>query len=188
MHLGTLNLIERNASIFPNTEPETLRRGGIFRGDILMKTNRIKEFMVRDHDRLFRTLKDFRQTKDKDPARAWELLLEFKSGLLGHITWEEEILFPSIECRTDMHIPGPFIRTRTEHQQIRGFLEKLTDRIVQRGEEAEELGKNLINLLILHCEEEEKILFPWIEMTLNEADQEDALNKIGHSAVMKKDR
>lgn len=153
-----------------------------------MKTNIIKEFVIRDHDRLLRTLKDFQQIKDKDPARAWELLLEFRTGLLRHIAWEEEILFPSIECRTDMHIPGPSIRTRTEHQQIRGFLEKLTDQIVQRREDAEELGKNLINLLILHYEEEEKILYPWIEMTLNEADQEDALNKMGHSAVMKKDK
>lgn len=153
-----------------------------------MKTNKIKEFMIRDHDRLDRTLKDFQQIKNKDPAQAWELFLEFKTGLLRHIAWEEEILFPSIECRTDMHMPGPSIRMRTEHQQIRGFLEKITDRIVQKRENAEELGKNMISLLILHCEEEETILYPWIEMTLNEADQEDALNKIGHSAVMKKNK
>lgn len=82
-----------------------------------MRTNKIKDRMLRDHDRLNQALKELQRMKNKDPARARELFLEFKSSLLGPIAWEEEILFPLIECHTDMHIPGPAIRVRVQHQQ-----------------------------------------------------------------------
>lgn len=66
-----------------------------------MRTNKIKDRLLREHDRLNQGLKELQQIKNKDPARARELFLEFKSGLLRHIAWEEEILFPLIECRTE---------------------------------------------------------------------------------------
>lgn len=145
-----------------------------------MRTNRIKDHMIRDHDQLNRALEEFQQIKNKDPAEAWELFLEFKIGLLRHIAWEEEILFPLIECRTDMHMPGPTALVRIQHQQIKALLEQITDQIIRREESTENLEKSLIDLLTIHSEEEEKILYPWIEMTLTEADQEAALNQMDH--------
>lgn len=143
-----------------------------------MRTNKIKDRLLREHDRLNQVLKELQQIKNKDPARAWELFLEFKSGLLRHIAWKEEILFPLIECRTDMHMPGPAIRVRVEHQQIKERLEQITDQIVRSREGIEYSEASLINLLTIHSDEEEKILYPWIEMTLTEADQDAALDQM----------
>jgi len=121
-----------------------------------MRTNRIKDRMVRDHDRLNWALKEFPQIKNTDPEPAWKLFLEFKTGLLRHIPWEEEILFPLIEYRTDMHMPAPTVRVRVQHQQIKALLEQITDQIIRREESAENLEKSLINLLTIHSGEEEK--------------------------------
>jgi hypothetical protein len=142
---------------------------------------RIKEFMIQDHDRLDRVLREFARAGNLDPARRLELFHEFQAGLQRQMAWEEEVLFPLIECHTGMHMPNPSTRARLLHQQIRALLEKLSGQIRQEGK-TEESEKALFDLLALHSGEEERVLCPWIATCLDGKAQEEALDKMRHPA------
>jgi len=60
-----------------------------------------------DHDRLDEIFEGFKKLKDDDIDAAGKLFLEFKTGLLQHINWEEDILFPVFEQKTGIHDTGP---------------------------------------------------------------------------------
>lgn len=136
----------------------------------------IKDFMTHDHDRLEKLLKDF-LTVSQDIVRARELIHEFKTGILRQMDWEEEILFPMIEHRTGMHMPGPTVLVKTQHQQIKSLLEKLSVQIDKEGS-AEGFLKELVDLLALHSREEQRILYPWIDVSLPKEDREEALKEM----------
>jgi iron-sulfur cluster repair protein YtfE (RIC family) len=138
---------------------------------------KIKDFMTHDHDRLERLLKDFLGEKDQDISRARGLIDEFKTGILKHIAWEEEILFPMIEHRTGMHMPGPTVLVQPQHQQIKSLLEKISVQIEKEGS-IEGTLKELVDLLLLHNREEERILYPWIDVSLDKEDREEALKEM----------
>ena len=64
--------------------------------------NTVLEFMGKDHDRLDKIFKEFREVKTNDRAKLIPLFHDFKTGLQRHIVWEEEILFPVFEDETGM--------------------------------------------------------------------------------------
>ncbi|HZR45825.1 MAG TPA: hemerythrin domain-containing protein [Candidatus Manganitrophaceae bacterium] len=141
---------------------------------------KIKDFMTEDHARLDQALHDLMIAGD-DPARQIDLFHLFRAGVERHMAWEEEILFPCIERRSGMHMPGPSSLVKFQHQQIKALLEKLSIQLTRRDQEAEESQKALSLLLARHGEEEEKVLYPWINLCLCEADREEALEKLQRS-------
>jgi iron-sulfur cluster repair protein YtfE (RIC family) len=149
-------------------------------------TTEIKTFMTADHKRLDKMLEEFQRLKKTDPTVARTLFHEFKIGIDRHFAWEEEILFPMIESRTGLHMPGPATITRAAHQQIKKLLEEIYDQVVNKGKWAEELENRLVEMLLSHGKEEEKILYPWIEQSLGQAEREEALDKIEHPCAEKK--
>lgn len=138
---------------------------------------KIKEYMEQDHDRLERILTAFFEARDQNVVRARKLFHEFKSGVEKHMAWEEEILFPAIERRTGMHMPGPAVLVRFQHQHIRTLFEKISAQIEKEGVTAEEI-KELLDLLVLHHQEEERILYPWIDLSLDKEEREAALEQM----------
>jgi len=144
---------------------------------------KINEFMAEDHKRLDDLLRNFQRTKSQDQSRARELFHEFRILLLRHLHWEEQILLPTIEARQCMHMPGPSTITRLEHQQIKELLETAYDHVVRQQRWADPLEKQLVEMLEAHTKEEERILYPWIDLSLSEEEKEEALEKMKHSAA-----
>lgn len=139
---------------------------------------KILDVMTEDHDRLDRILRDFQRAGKEDPRRSRNLFQEFKTGLQRHLSWEEEILFPLIERRTGMHLPGPSTAMHAEHQQIKTLLQEADDALTGRTANADASVRALMDLLFVHGEREEKVLYPWIDMTLTELEKEEALDKM----------
>lgn len=140
---------------------------------------KILDFMSEDHDRLDRILRGFQQAREKvDLSRARNLFQEFNAGFQQHLDWEEEILFPLIERRTGMHLPGPSTAMHVEHQQIKALLKQIEDAMGKKTAGAEESIQALAEMLTVHVKREEKVLYPWIDMTLTELEREEALNKM----------
>ncbi len=138
----------------------------------------ILEFMGEDHDRLDKTFEEFRKIRVNNIAQAALLFHEFKTGLLRHIVWEEEILFPIFEEKTGMHDSGPTAVMRMEHRKIQEFLESINNKIGNGDGDIESLEISLIGVLTEHNIKEEKILYPWIDQEASDQDKKEAFTKM----------
>jgi len=141
----------------------------------------IKDFMIQDHQRLDQALEGFVGISTNDPTLKMELFHRVRAVLERHMAWEEEILFPCIERRSGMHMPGPSALVQFQHQRIKALLEKLSIQIANKEKEVDESQKELIALLTLHAEEEKRVLYPWIDLCLCEEDREKVLEKMKQS-------
>jgi regulator of cell morphogenesis and NO signaling len=133
----------------------------------------IFEFMSVDHDRLDEIFDGFKKLSEDDIDGARKLFPEFKTGLLQHIVWEEEILFPTFEEKTGMHDTGPTAVMRMEHGHIKNFLEEIGEKVLAgelQGIDKAETG--LLEVLGPHNEKEENILYPAIDNLTSEQEKE----------------
>ena len=140
--------------------------------------NAITNFMGQDHDRLEGLVTEFQATKGSDLGKAKDFFSEFKRGLQRHIVWEEEILFPLFEHRTGMEDRGPTAVMRTEHRQIKDFLEQIHDRIAKGETNTDEFERGLLTVLSAHNQKEETILYPWIDQSLSELEAKETLARM----------
>ncbi len=138
----------------------------------------IADFMGQDHDRLDGIFSEFQAVKGSDLGKAKHFFSEFKRGLQRHIVWEEEILFPLFEHRTGMEDRGPTAVMRTEHRQIKDFLEQIHDRIVKGETNTDEFERGLLTVLSAHNKKEETILYPWIDQSLSEEEVDETLTRM----------
>ncbi len=125
-----------------------------------------------DHDRLDELFKNFQHWKRADFAKAKEIFKQFKFGLQRHIVWEEEILFPFFEEKNGMHNQGPTEVMRLEHRLIKKHLEAIHDKVKAGSPETDDDELHLLNTLTMHNEKEERILYPAIDRTMNDAERE----------------
>jgi regulator of cell morphogenesis and NO signaling len=128
----------------------------------------ILEFMSKDHDRLDGIFSAFQKTKAENLSQAKTLFANFESGLRRHIVWEEKILFPAFEEKTGMKNTGPTVSMRIEHLKIKEFLDQISQKLQYINIHTGDVEENLINVLKLHNDKEEKILYPWIDQSLGE--------------------
>lgn len=149
--------------------------------------NGVLDFMGQDHDRLDKIFADFKR-RHTDLFIAKLLFHDFKTGLQRHIVWEEEILFPLFEDKMNMHDTGPTVVMRMEHLQIKEFLEKIHGKIA-KGEVngIKELENELLEVLKVHNDKEESILYPWIDEALNEQEREEVFKKMNSLSADKYD-
>ena len=139
----------------------------------------ILEFMSVDHDRLDNIFEEFKALKHNDIDTAKTLFLDFKTGLQQHIAWEEDILFPIFEQGTGMRDTGPTAVMRTEHRQIKHFLEEIGEKVLTgalEGIDEAEIG--LLEVLGSHNQKEENILYPAIDNLTSEPEKEKAIEKM----------
>ena len=144
-----------------------------------MSSNKVLEFMEKDHDRLDKIFEEFRKTKDTSMPKARTMFHDFKTGLQRHIVWEEEILFPIFEKETGMRDSGPTSVMRLEHRQIKGFLEEIHKKVVEGNADGiDELEDGLLEVLKGHNYKEENVLYPWIDKETNEQERTKAFLKM----------
>ena len=122
----------------------------------------INQHYTEDHVRLDELFQQFQTQKATNRDKAATAFGEFKSGLERHIVWEEEILFPSFENKFG-HLGGPISVMRWEHQEIRKYLDAISEKLALEDwqTESEELGLN--SVLFPHNHKEESILYPMID-------------------------
>ncbi len=130
-----------------------------------MNEQTITSYYETDHDRLDDLLKQFRQLKRTDYAKAKPFFREFKFGLQRHIIWEEEVLFPLFEEKTG-NMNGPTNVMRAEHRQIGKVLEMIHDKVRQQNPDSDQEEEMLMNLLMMHNQKEENILYPSIDRAI----------------------
>lgn len=133
-----------------------------------MNEKKITDYYEADHDRLDEIFKTFQQLKRQDMPKARELFKEFRSGLLRHIIWEEEILFPLFEQKTGMTHAGPTEVMRMEHSVIKKHLEAILKKVSVNDPGTDEDEQLMLNTLVAHNQKEEQILYPAIDRYLNE--------------------
>lgn len=139
----------------------------------------IFEFMSIDHDRLDAIFGDFKNLKRSDPSGAMKLFLDFKAGLQTHIAWEEDILFPIFERGTGMNEAGPTAIMRMEHRQIKDFLGKIDQIILDAGlKGGDEAEISLLQVLEAHNQKEENILYPAIDNLTSVQEKEQAITRM----------
>jgi hemerythrin-like domain-containing protein len=129
----------------------------------------INNCLTEDHGRLDNLLEGVQEWKPKDLAKAKELLGAFGSALRRHLQWEETILFPLFEQMT-----GQAGVTRTllgEHQEIRQWLEALTEKLEQNDTGSGYEEKMLVEELGGHNAREEYALYPELDKLLSEEEK-----------------
>ena len=85
----------------------------------------ISTYYETDHDRLEELFKKFQEFKRTDFPKAKAFFKEFKFGLQRHILWEEEILSPLFEQKSELMHGGPTEVMRSEHRIIGKYLEAI---------------------------------------------------------------
>ena len=160
----------------------------------------IAQFMSQDHERLDAIFADFHN--EPDGGRAKKLFSRFESGLRAHIGWEEDMLFPPFEERTGMRDSGPTVVMRVEHQQIKELLQSIREGIEGRTRQISmyvpETGrqqtvtvkekadrrtvkasaKRLVDVLLAHNDKEERMLYAWVNRTLEEGERSAFLKRM----------
>jgi regulator of cell morphogenesis and NO signaling len=131
----------------------------------------ISEFFEQDHDRLDDLYKSYQAAKAVDFPAAKEHFESFRSGLLTHIRYEEEILFPLFENRTGMFTSGPTAVMREEHRQIKGHLQAIDQKLLNNDASCDFEEGRLLAVLAIHNEKEEEILYPAIDRMTVESDK-----------------
>ncbi len=124
----------------------------------------VNQFMGADHDRLDDIFRRFQDVRKKDLSGAMDLFRAFRSGLLRHIRWEEDLLFPSFEKETGMALSGPTQVMRMEHREIKLDLEKIGADLLNGNSGQWETP--LLDVLSDHNNKEEAVLYPWIDRSL----------------------
>lgn len=139
--------------------------------------DRVSEFFEHDHDRLDECFETYRQRKHEDLEQARESFLQFYRGLLEHIEWEDEILFPAFEAEMGEGLTGTM---RVEHEQIKDALEVIYDKITDGETPTDHDDERLLKYLEPHNDSEETVLYPAIDRHLDQGTLEDVFTEIDH--------
>ena len=138
--------------------------------------NSVSSFFEEDHDRLDALFTRFLTLKCEEPGEAIELLRKFTDGLLRHIEWEEQILFPLFEANVG-HSGGPTEVMRLEHSQIKQLLERIRQDITS-GTDSAEYEQRLLSVLGEHNWKEENILYPAMDNQLTSRQLAEVFDRI----------
>jgi regulator of cell morphogenesis and NO signaling len=134
-----------------------------------MENTPIVKYYGDDHHRLDALFGRFRTLKLTARDEASKSLAEFRAGLLQHIRWEEDILFPLFEERTGIRGNGPTAVMRAEHALIKEYLEQLFRKISIQDTTTTDEEESLVKTLHLHNLKEESVLYPSLDRLLDPA-------------------
>lgn len=137
-----------------------------------MEKDKITPFYEHDHDELDGYFQEFRNLKNKNYSLAVKCFEKFQTGLLRHIVWEEDILFPLFEEKTGMKDHGPTFVMREEHRQIKEYLRGLDTKIEQKAPDTDSQEQLLLELLSAHNQKEENILYPAVDQITSREERE----------------
>jgi iron-sulfur cluster repair protein YtfE (RIC family) len=101
-----------------------------------------------------------------------------KHGLLRHMAWEEELLFPVCEQKVQRHDTGPTAGMRQEHAQITAALEKMGQSLAAGELTALNTAeRDLVEVLTIHNRKEEQMLYPMLNHSLSPEERKALLDK-----------
>ncbi len=132
-----------------------------------MKQITITEYYQNDHLRLDKLFDLYSTLKHSDSLKAKSSFQEFKIGLQRHIVWEENILFPVFEKKTNIVTGGPIQVMKQEHRQIKQYLESIHEKVKNNDFNTDSLEKEILSVLSQHNLKEENILYPYIDKLTN---------------------
>lgn len=135
-----------------------------------MESENITTFFQQDHDRLDGLLQQFHQLKRSDFEKAKPSFVAFKYGLQRHIAWEEDVLFPVWETSIGIE-GGPTRVMRAEHREIGRALEAVHQKVQSQDPESDQEEQALLDLLMMHNQKEERVLYPAIDSVLTAQDR-----------------
>lgn len=138
----------------------------------------ITAYYEKDHDRLDHLFQQFKEQKGVDFPKAKVAFREFRHGLLRHILWEEEILFPLFEEKSGTKNFGPTSVMRYEHGRIKEILELVHDKVRASDPSCDPEAASLLTVLGEHNMKEEQILYPMIDKTINISEREEVFQKM----------
>lgn len=122
----------------------------------------INQYFSADHDRLDCLYDGFKQQLAKNGEQTADYFQAFAKGLVQHIAWEEQQLFPFFEQKTGM-TQGPTHVMRMEHEMIKQILTRVEQNLAQQQAIASEDLNELEAILREHNAKEEQILYPMID-------------------------
>jgi regulator of cell morphogenesis and NO signaling len=127
----------------------------------------ISQFFEDDHRRLDQLFEQFQQASGQTKLDHFD---QFTSGLLAHIDWEENLLFPAVEKSAGFQAnAGPTHVMRIEHEQIKQCLVLIKEKLADEAN-AELLESRLLDILAEHNFKEERILYPTCDNTIAKKD------------------
>ena len=133
-----------------------------------------------DHDRLDALERlAFAARAANDLVTAKAHFDRFARGLLRHIGFEEDLLFPALESR--MGFPpkaGPTAVMRAEHIEIRAAVEAVRSAIGDPSIDPLPLRQRLHGALSPHNDKEEQVLYPMADQCLSRAGADDLVRRI----------
>lgn len=129
----------------------------------------ISQFYEHDHDELDEMFNEYRRLKHDDFKGARDHFNRFYEGLMTHIDWEEDILFPLFEEKIGMGLTGTM---RREHEQIQDVLVVIRELIKKDEVPTDETDEELLKFLGPHNESEESVVYPAIDQHLSDEEIE----------------
>ncbi len=138
-----------------------------------MVVKTIELYLSEDHRVLERVFREFQAEKRLDLEKAKTAFENFTSGLLRHIAWEEEILFPVFEDKTSLKDIGPTVEMRREHQKIRQILGAIRGKIEKGNSGSDRDEDFLLGILRGHRKKEEDVIFPLLDELTTFSERED---------------
>lgn len=127
----------------------------------------VVELLTSDH----RNCDTFLVEIEADAARkSWtslgQKMVAFQDKIKAHFQAEEDVLFPAMERAAGQSL-APVMVMRSEHQQILGLLEELTDALAkQDSDTCLGVSETLMILIQQHNMKEEQILYPMADSLL----------------------
>jgi len=129
----------------------------------------VSKYMSQHHADLDSLFEEFVGQQTDNPALAIPTAEKFRLGLLRHIVWEEEILFPIFDEKSGMQGGGPTAVMCSEHRRIKELLEEIAAGLT--GNELAGIAEpenELTGILQSHNRKEENILYPSIDALLTD--------------------
>ena len=127
----------------------------------------VVELLTSDHrnsDTLFAEIEA--EVARKSWATVGQKLVAFRAKMKTHYQAEENLLFPAMERVAGQPL-GPVMVMRSEHQQILGLVEELTDALARQDSDTFlGVSETLMILIQQHNMKEEQILYPMADSLL----------------------
>lgn len=132
----------------------------------------ITRYFAADHDRLDSILEACEKEMISGGSHALDYFLTFRNGLKKHIEWEEHILFPLFENKSNFFNMGPTQVMRFEHQKIINIMTQM-EMILANKKSDPDLFLDLKTILHTHNTKEENILYPSIDEKITQSETAD---------------
>lgn len=137
----------------------------------------ISGFLLDDHRGLDGLFGEFQELVAQEVVSAADTFSRFVCGLERHLEWEEQLVFPLFEQHWGMTSVGPTAVMRTEHRCFKVLIDRIQDRL-RAGSDLDGLDKQLYEALTAHNQQEEKLLYSWIDGFLSEEEAGMLINRM----------